>query len=194
MKQNIRSIGIDDSAFQRSSSRRTFVFGVIVRGNSLVEGVLRTEVTIDGFDATDRIGKMIVDSQFMPELKVIFLNSSTIGALNIIDINELYHVTSIPVIVLLSKQPDRDKIINALVHTKNYDKKIQILDSAPEIIQLSYKNYVGRVCSINAQFIGLKSKKEAIDFLKITTFSGCIPESLRVADLIGRSFKDFILN
>ena len=58
MKENNRTIGIDDAAFNREKSTKTFVFGVVVRGYSLVEGVLRTEVQIDGISATKKIRKV----------------------------------------------------------------------------------------------------------------------------------------
>ena len=55
VKSNIRTIGIDDAAFQREKSSKTFVFGVVIRGHSFAEGILRTDVEIDGMNATDKI-------------------------------------------------------------------------------------------------------------------------------------------
>ena len=104
VKENIRTIGIDDAAFKRDLSSNTFVFGVIVRGYSLVEGVLRTKVKIDGLDATEKIGNMICESKFYEQLRAIFLRSSTIAAFNIIDMGMLYNKTALPIVTLFSAQ------------------------------------------------------------------------------------------
>jgi len=193
VKRNIRTIGIDDAAFDRNSSNKTFVFGIVMRGHSLVEGVLRTEVQIDGLEATDKIVSMIIESRFHEQLRAIFLRSSTIAAFNIIDMNTLFVQTSIPVITILSEIPSEIDIKQAIKNTTNWEQRLNILRSNPPIREIQVKNEVGRECSVLVQQVGLDKDKDIIELLELSCYSSCVPEGLRLADKIGQSFKDFII-
>lgn len=193
MKENIRTIGIDDSAFDRLKSTKTFVFGIIVRGYSLVEGVLRTEIQIDGLEATEKIVSMIVNSKYHKQLKAIFLRSSTIAAFNIIDMNLLYEKTSIPVITILTERPDEDNVENAISNLEDWKDRLNILNKNPPIKEISFYNKERRECVVLVQQVGL-NMSEIKKLLKISCYSSCIPESLRLADKIGQSFKGFIFD
>ena len=193
MKKNIRTIGIDDAAFDRKESTKTFVFGIVVRGYSLVEGVLRTEAQIDGLNATGKIIAMIMESKFHNQLRTIFLRSSTIAAFNIIDMNLLFEKTSIPVITILSEIPEENGIKKAISNLPNWEKRLNILDNNPPIQEINFNNKEGRDCKGLIQQVGLQNTKEVIDLLQLSCYSSCIPEGLRLADKIGQSFKEFIL-
>ncbi len=193
MKENIRTIGIDDAAFNRSKSGSTFVFGVIVRGHTLVEGVLRTVIKVDGLEATENIISMIKTSKFYDQLRAIFLRSSTIAAFNIIDMKLLSKETSIPVITLLSEMPDEEEVKKALSNLPDWKKRLEILNKNPQIEKINFTNKEGRDCDVLVQQTGLSDIMETKNLLKISSYSSCIPESLRLADKIGQSFKDFII-
>ena len=193
MKSNVRTIGIDDAAFQREKSSKTFVFGVVIRGYSLVEGVLRTEIEIDGMDATDKICSMITKSKFHKQLKAIILGSSTIGAFNIINLNFLYEQTSIPAITVLPQLPKSNEVKEALSHLQDWKNRYDILDSNPPIHKMEFLNQIGRKCNAYVQQIGFEEIEMVKDILQITSYSSATPECLRLADLIGRSFKSFTM-
>ncbi|MCE7741168.1 MAG: DUF99 family protein [Candidatus Heimdallarchaeota archaeon] len=193
MKENIRTIGIDDAAFDRAKSTKTFVFGIIVRGYNLVEGVLRTEISIDGIEATKRITSMIVKSKYHEQLRAIFLRSSTIAAFNIIDMNMLSKTTSIPVITVLSEMPDENDVKKALSNLPDWENRLEILNRNPPIEKIRYINKEGRECEVLIQQVGLSSKSDIKNILQISSYSSCIPECLRLADKIGQSFKDYII-
>ncbi len=193
MKSNIRTIGIDDAAFQRGKSSKTFVFGVIVRGHNLVEGVLRTDVEIDGMDASDKISKMIIESKFHNQLKAVVLGSATIGAFNIIDLNFLYEQTSLPIITILTQFPKSNEVEEALSHLPDGKKRYKILTSNPLIQEAEFVNQTGRKCEVYIQQIGFEDIKIVKNILHITSYSSSIPECLRLADMIGRSFKSFTI-
>lgn len=193
MKENIRTIGIDDAAFDRSISTKTFVFGIVVRGNSLVEGVIRTEIQVDGIDATEKIVEMIIESKFHEQLRAIFLRSSTIAAFNVINMNTLFEKTSIPVITLLSELPNEKDVKTAVSNLPEWKKRLSILNSNPPIKKINYRNKDNRDCKSFIQQVGLENDKEIRELLQLACFSSCIPESLRLADKIGQSFKNFVL-
>lgn len=193
MKSNIRTIGIDDAAFQREKSSKTFVFGVVIRGYNLVEGVLRTDVEIDGINASDRICNMITESKFHNQLKAIILGSSTIGAFNIIDLNFLHKQTSLPTITVLSSLPKNGEVKEALSHLSDWESRYEILTSNPPIQKMEFVNQIGRKCNVYIQQIGFEDIDIVKNLLHITSYSSAIPECLRLADMIGRSFKSFTI-
>lgn len=193
MKAHIRTIGIDDSAFQRGKSSKTFVFGVVVRDYSLIEGILRTEVEIDGLDATLKIADMIQQSKFQNQLKAIILGSSTIAAFNVINLNLLNEKTKIPIINILNQLPNDAEVKKALSHLPDWEFRYNILANNPPIQRIEFENQIGNKYKVNIQQIGFDELKELKNILKITSFSSSIPECLRIADLIGQSFKTFTM-
>lgn len=194
MKDNVRFIGIDDAAFNREKSQKTFVFGVVMRGYNLIEGILRTDIIVDGLDATTKIRKMINESKFVGQLKAIILGSSTIGAFNLINFKKLYTKTNIPIISVLSTLPDEMKVKTALKHLSDGDERFKILMSNPPIQEIEYANQAGRNCKTYVQQMGLNNLEDVREILKISSFASSLPECLRIADLIGQSFKDHIIS
>jgi endonuclease V-like protein UPF0215 family len=193
VKKNIRTIGIDDAAFDRKNSSKVFIFGVIVRGHDLVEGVLRTEVTVDGLDATEEIINMINKSKFKNQVKVIVLGSATIAAFNIINMNEVFRRTTIPIISILHELPNEVEVKKALTHLPDWERRHEILASNPTLEKIEFTNQSGRDCCIYVQYLGFKDIVEVRNLIKNTTYTSCVPESLRLADLIGQNFKDYII-
>ena len=59
VKPEIRIVGIDDGYFVPHTQGRCEIVGVVFRGGYWLDGVMRTQVQIDGMDATDKIGGMI---------------------------------------------------------------------------------------------------------------------------------------
>ena len=193
MKTKIRTIGIDDAAFDRNRSKKTFIFGVITRGYDIVEGILRSEIEVDGLDATEKIIKMIQKSKFVTQLKTIFLASSTIAAFNVIDMNALYEQLDIPVITILSKKPDEEKIRRAIMHLEDGEKRYNTLFSNPPMKSIKFKNQIGREFEAVVQYVGIDEINEVREIIEKATFTSFLPESLRIADLIGQTFKDYII-
>ncbi|MHA1115346.1 MAG: endonuclease dU [Candidatus Heimdallarchaeaceae archaeon] len=193
MKTKIRTIGIDDAAFDRNRSKKTFIFGVITRGYDIVEGILRSEIEVDGLDATEKIIKMIQKSKFVTQLKTIFLASSTIAAFNVIDMNALYEQLDIPVITILSKKPDEEKIRRAIMHLEDGEKRYNTLFSNPPMKSIKFKNQIGREFKAVVQYVGIDEINEVREIIEKASFTSFLPESLRIADLIGQTFKDYII-
>jgi endonuclease V-like protein UPF0215 family len=193
VKKDIRTIGIDDAAFQREKSKKTFVFGVIVRGYNLIEGILRTEIEVDGMDATEKISQMINTSKFIDQLKAIILGSSTIAAFNIIDMRKLYDNTSIPVLTILPQLPNENDVKRALSHLEDWKERYDVLSKNPPLQKINFKNQINRNCKMYIQHIGFIEDRDIKEILQFTTSSSSIPESLRLADMIGQSFKNHIL-
>ncbi|MCX8202527.1 MAG: DUF99 family protein [Candidatus Micrarchaeota archaeon] len=112
--RNMRILAIDDSPRIDSYS---LIFGIVYR-NGLVEGALSTKIEYDGNDSTEKIIKMIKESRFSSQIRIILLNSITMGGLNIVDISRLSDSLSIPVIALTRHEPRVSELERAV---KNLD-------------------------------------------------------------------------
>ncbi|NVM28548.1 MAG: DUF99 family protein [Candidatus Helarchaeota archaeon] len=185
IKKEIRIIGVDDSPFIPRTEGTTRVFGVVFRGRLWIEGVLQTIIKIDGFDATQKISEMITSSPHHGQLRVIMLAGITFGGFNIVDINKLFERTQLPIIVVCEKEPDLQSIKIAIEHLSDWEKRWEIIQNTGPIYKYHTKEDVKN--PVFFQIKGLELK-DAQQILKISAGVSHIPEPLRVAHLIGRSF------
>ena len=70
MKQQIRLLGVDDSPFTFTEKYAT-VIGVVMRGGEYLECVLRSQVAVDGSDATYVCKEMIENTRHKKQLKSV---------------------------------------------------------------------------------------------------------------------------
>jgi len=173
LKKEIRVIGIDDAPFKKFSKGKVLVVGTIFRGGSFLDGVLSTKVNIDGDDSTKKIIDMINKCKFKPQLQCIFLDGIAVGGFNVIDVKELNNKTKIPVIVIIRRKPNMDKIKKTLIRI-NKSNKIKLIEKAGSVVPVG---------EIYIQFTGL-SIERAKEILKIVCTRSLIPEPVRIAHLI----------
>ncbi len=175
IKPEIRILGIDDSAL---FNEKVMIVGAIFRGGDWIDGVLRSEITRDGLDATEIICKMIKTSKHHGQVRAIILDGITYGGFNVVDIQMLYRKTGIPVIVVMRSYPDFEKIKSALKHFPDGEERWTIIKRAGEIEKIpSKKNPI----YIQKAGISLETVKKII---QLTSIRSSIPEPLRVAHLI----------
>ncbi|WP_048204581.1 DUF99 family protein [Methanococcoides methylutens] len=177
IKPEIRILGIDDSALIRDN---ILIVGAFFRGGQWLDGVMRSEITRDGMDATDRIIDMVTSSKHYGQIRIIMLDGVTYGGFNPVDIVRLNEDTGIPVIVLMREFPDFEKIKTALHHLPEADKRMEMMLRAGRIIETISKD------SSNPVFIQCAGIEVclACDIVRLSSTRGNIPEPLRVAHLI----------
>ena len=185
IKKEIRIIGIDDSPFIPRTEGTTRLIGVVFRGRLWIEGVLQTMITIDGFDATEKLIEMITASPHYGQLRVIMLAGITFGGFNIVDINKVFNETQLPIIVICEKEPDLPSIKEALQYTSNWEARWKIVQNTGEFHRYHTKKDVKS--PVIFQLKGLELK-DAQQILKVSSGVSHIPEPVRVAHLIGRGF------
>jgi endonuclease V-like protein UPF0215 family len=134
IKPEIRILGIDDSALL---NEKVMIVGTVFRGGDWIDGVLRSEITRDGLDATGVIVRMIKNSRHYGQLRIIMLDGVTYGGFNVVDIEELYRETGLPVIVVMRSYPDFEKIRSALRHFSDGEERWGIIKKAGEIEKLA---------------------------------------------------------
>ncbi|MCZ7355360.1 MAG: DUF99 family protein [Candidatus Methanoperedens sp.] len=174
IKSQIRILAIDDSAI---IYERVTIIGAFFRGGEQLDGVLCSEITKDGMDATEIIAGMIKNSKYYSQIRATMLDGVTYAGFNPVDINRLFSETNIPVIVFMRSCPDFEKIRLALENLPEKEKRWEIIRSAGKIHEIEQENPVFiQVCGID--------KKSAIEIVKKTSTHSNIPEPLRVAHLI----------
>jgi len=183
VKSEIRILGIDDGAFTPRSTAMVPVVGVVFRGGKFFDGALKTEVAVDGNDATDAIAKLINNSRHKQQLKVLMTDGITVGGFNVIDIKMLHEATGLPVIVVNRKKPDINKVKKGLKHFGDFEKRWKAVKNAGKIKEFVVKD--GR--KIFYQVVGMEDE-EARDVIKLSSTHSYIPEPLRAAHLIATAF------
>ncbi|SFM44775.1 endonuclease dU [Methanolobus profundi] len=177
IKDEIRILGIDDSALITDTIT---IVGAFFRGGQWLDGVLRSEITRDGLDATDKIVEMVLRSKHFPQIRAIMLDGITYGGFNPVDIIHLNKETDIPVIVLMRDLPNFEKIEDALSFLPEKEKRTEIIKNAGPIHKVVTKDRSNPVfiqcCGIEPEF--------AAKIVKISSTRSNIPEPLRVAHLI----------
>ena len=180
VKPEIRVLGIDDGKFTPHSKEQVPIVGVVFRGGCWLDGVMYTTLTVDEFDATERIAAMITRSPHYRQLRVVLLNGITFAGFNIVDIKLLNAETELPIIAVTHKKPNLYKVHAALQHLPDSEKRWSAILNAGDIIPVTpqsekKKGYM--------EISGI-SEGTAREVLRLTSTRSNIPEALRVAHLV----------
>ncbi len=181
MKREIRIVGIDDMPFS-FKDKKTSIVGAVMRGGIYLEGVLKGAVTIDGRDSTEAIINMVKKSRHAGQLKIIMIDGVALGGFNVVDGNQIFEETGLPVITVTRDKPDMKKIEEALKkHFDDWKERMEIINKGElHEIKLQYTIY--------SKFFGI-STNEGKEIIKLATIRGAIPEPIRVAHLIATGIK-----
>jgi len=180
VKPEIRVLGIDDGIFVPHTKDMVDVVGVVYRGGYWLDGVMRTEVEVDGTDATEKIASMIRDSPHYDQIRVVVLNGVTLAGFNVVDIKKLFKKVRLPVIAVTREKPDFEDIKKALENLPEREKRWKAMENAGKIIEVSTR---GAEEAVYMQIAGI-SEKDAEKILRSTSTRSNVPEALRVAHII----------
>ena len=177
IKQEIRILGVDDSPFPSHTTDEVMLVGTVFRAGSLLDGVLSTYIHGDGTDATEKISEMVKNSRNLDQLGVIMLDGITFGGFNIVNIRQISESTGIPVIVIMRKFPNFERIKKALKRFDDWEDRWANVIEAGEVYS------VDRPEPIYIQIHGIE-REDAEDIVRLSTTRSSIPEPLRVAHII----------
>jgi endonuclease V-like protein UPF0215 family len=185
IKPEIRVLGVDDGFFIPHSKGFAPVIGVVFRGGYWLDGVMSTKVEIDGFDATDKIASMIVNSTHFRQLRVVMLNGITFAGFNVVDLKKLGAEIKLPVIAITRDKPDLDEIHAALDKLPESQRRWKALLNAGRIFEVSTRSDREKV------YIELNGipEEDGRKIVKLTSTRSSIPEALRVAHLIASGLR-----
>jgi endonuclease V-like protein UPF0215 family len=173
-------LGVDDGVFVPHSKGFAPIIGVVFRGGYWLDGVMSTRAEVDGFDASDKIASMIVNSPHYKQLRVIMLDGVTFAGFNVVDIKQLNMETKLPVIAVTRDKPDFDDIKRALGHLPDPEKRWQAVLNAGQIIEVNTRNKKKKVYMETSGIL----EDDARKILRLTSTRSNVPEALRVAHII----------
>lgn len=177
IKQEIRILGIDDSPFPSHTTDEVLLVGTVFRAGNWMDGVLSTYINGDGVDATEKITEMVKNSRNLGQLGVIMLDGITFGGFNVVNIRHVFESTGIPVIVIMRKIPNFDRIKKALKRFDDWEDRWANVIEAGEV----YK--VENTEPVYIQIHGI-DLKDADEIVRISATRSTIPEPIRVAHII----------
>lgn len=178
IKEEVRILGIDDAPFSFEKDDSCMLIGTVFRGGEWLDGVLRTEVEVDGRDSTEKVVDMVKKCKFK-DLRVIMLDGLGFAGFNLVDIEELFQKTTLPVIVIVRRMPDFESIemaIKKLKHRKFYQRCIEKAGTPKKV-----ETQPGRFIHIQYRGIEFDDVKKIV---KLSATRSLIPEPIRVAHLI----------
>jgi endonuclease V-like protein UPF0215 family len=164
IKREIRILGVDDGGFVHKRGNRAEVIGVVFRGGHWMDGIMFTDVEVDG----------------MEQVRVIITDGLTFAGFNVVDIALLFESSGIPVIAVADKKPDVDKVKKALKNLSDWEKRWNSILNAGEMIMVNTQRDLN---PLYMQIAGIR-KKDAEEIIVKSATRSRIPEPLRVAHLI----------
>lgn len=182
VKPEVRVLGIDDAPFS-FEDETTDVVGVVTRGASYVEAVLRTQVEVDGSDATERLLGVMRDSRYREQLRIVMIDGAALGGFNVVDLDRLHAQLGVPVMTFTRDKPDFAAIEAALrKYFADWEARLSLLERyAPSEVETDHN-------PVYVKAVGL-TEAETREALRRTTIRGVVPEPLRLAHLIATAYK-----
>ena len=126
IKAEIRVLGIDDGKFIPQAKGTALIVGVVFRGGCSIDGVMHTQIIIDGLDATEKLALMINNSPHYQQLRLVMLNGITFGGFNVVDLQKLHLTTKLPILALTNDKPDLNNIREAIKNLSNVEERWSI--------------------------------------------------------------------
>ena len=177
-QRQIRAIGFDDAPFIRHTSKPVAVAGVICAGTRF-EGMLWGYIKADGWDTTEKLSQLVLNSKFHPQLHLVLLDGIGMGGFNLIDLPQLSQQVKLPCVAVMRKLPKLEKMKQAISRLPEPEKRLALLQRAGEIYV--YPPFYFQVCELSP---GVTAK-----VLQRLTDRGHVPEPLRLAHLIGSAVE-----
>lgn len=180
IKPEIRILAVDDGPFKFKKGK-TILIGAVFRGGQFMDGLLKTEIKVDGTDAEKKLISKVKESKFK-DLRVIMLDGITFGGFNTVNIKNICRQTNLPVIAVNRKEPDFKKFKSAIKKLPNSRQRLKAVEDAGPVycVDVRHGKREGKLCF---QVCGLKIE-DARQILKTSTTRSLIPEPLRIAHLI----------
>jgi len=186
MKENPISIGFDDAAFElHSEVKYTQLIGVVCQGTRMVSAI-KDEIIIDGDNATEKLIKLVKKNK--KHIQYVITHSITFGGFNLINLNEIYSEIQKPIIAITEKEVDLNSVKKALLDKfpMTYAKKIKCIVDAGNLYETEI-NTAGGSSKVYFHCKGINTK-DVEDLLKRICIDSKLPESVRIAHLIGKLF------
>ncbi|MFX1490001.1 MAG: DUF99 family protein [Promethearchaeota archaeon] len=186
MKENPIIIGFDDASFNlKAQANKTQLIGVVCQGYRVIK-VVKTEIAIDGYDATNKIIELIEQNE--KHVQFIFTHTITFAGFNIVDLEKTHNEINKPIIAINEKDVDLELVISTLKQKfpNRCNEKIRNIIQAGNL----YYTTVQTAGGPSTVYFHLKGMEfyEVNSLLQKVCIDSKLPECLRIAHLIGRIF------
>ncbi len=178
IKPEIRVLGVDDGP--HSGSHPVPLVGVVFRGNRWFEGILKTEITKDGMDVTDKLIEMVKTSRQLGQLRIIITDGITFAGFNVLDIRRVFNELGLPVIAVSRTKPNMRDIKKALKNLPDWPRRWDIIRRSGKVYAL---RPLRGTRPIYVQPMGI-DRKTAKQIVEHTRGRSSIPEPVRVAHMV----------
>lgn len=160
------------------------LIGVFCHGTQLIH-VSRSDITVDGTDATDGILEVYMTNPFREEIRLIMIDSPTLAGFNPPNPFEIHAQTGIPVVLIPSSDP-KSHIAEVYAHVfPNRSEIITFLQKLPPLEHLTVTLNANPNTSRTIYFHAIGTTKDALrEALYHLSLYSAIPEPLRLAHII----------
>lgn len=177
IKPEIRVMGVDDGA---PVGNKTPLVGVVLRGNKWVEGVLKSEITPDGMDVTDKLIEMVRSSRQRGQLRVIMSDGITFAGFNILDVHKVFEELGLPLIAVSRTRPNLKDIRKALRNLPDWKERWNLIKRSGSVHPFRSPR---RRATIYIQSVGIEPDT-ARQIVELTLGRSSIPEPIRIAHMV----------
>jgi len=181
-KKGIRVFGISESFAM--SDVRSILAGVVMRRDLIIDGLIFGNTTIRGNDSTEIIVSMFRRMK-RNDINCILLGGTIISILNIVDGQELYDTTKVPVIAISSRET-RGLRENNLRTFEDGEIKCKLYNALKASEQLTLRT--GK--AVNYRNWGISSRDVSV-LLNDLTLQGARPEPIKVASIAARAHRRY---
>ena len=178
-KKGLRGLAIAESFTQ--NSKKSFLAGIVMRRDFVIDGFVFGKATLEGDDATNEILSMYKKLN-RPDISYLLISGIIISMYNIVDLKKISETLNIPVIGVTYQESKG--IEEAIKHhfPDSFESKIkdynELGDRQEITLDTSFKVYVrNEGCSIS----------DLTHLLNELTLQGSFPEPLRVAQLLAKT-------
>jgi hypothetical protein len=178
--KNIRVIGFDDTPFDTltTDAQMVNICGVVCNTTKF-EGMLWSEVTKDGTDATSVVIDMLEKSKFNDQVHAVLFDGIAFGGFNILDITLISERLKRPCIAVMRNIPDFKRIGQAIDNVHSTEIRNALIEKAGMVYSLNTYHFQVKGCTPDTAAL----------LLQRVTENGNVPEALRIAHLIGSAVK-----
>lgn len=167
-------VGFDDAPFDQAHRGDVLVVGAFYAGTRL-EGVLSGKVRRDGVDSTAVLARLLRRSRFRPQLHLVLLQGIAFAGFNVVDLHELRQESGVPVVAVMRRKPDFERIRRALLE--------QVPGGARKWKLVEKAGPVEPAGGLFVQRAGITLVQAASAIARLCT-TASVPEPLRAAHLI----------
>ena len=182
---NIEIIAIDDGFFPtqyKGRKGKTLLLGIKTINIYHIVDLAYTSILVDGLETTNKTCRLI---KLLGEANIVFLDGITYAGFDVVDADQVYLETGIPVIVYQQYPLDLDRVRKALQkHFPDWKQRYNVIEKIYR--KMSY--YPTRWRPILFYNVGV-NREDAIYYLEKTMIYSPIPEPLRLADQIASTIS-----